>query len=80
MQTERGRRGVAVPIFNLLAGVGWVVNATLGYFTPAGREPRTHRTGGWIALGLVWTGVENRITLALTRGGGRLQKLGRDCR
>ena len=35
MRAERGRRGVAVPILNLLAGIGWVVNAPLGCFTPA---------------------------------------------
>jgi len=35
MRAERGRRGVAVPILNLLAEMRWVVNATLGCFKPA---------------------------------------------
>lgn len=67
MRAERDRRGVAVVIPNLITGVGWVVSATLICFTP-GRELRTHRTGGWVDLGLVWAGVEKRMSPALTGG------------
>jgi hypothetical protein len=42
-----GGRGIALLFFNLAAGYGWVINATLRPLYPRQR-PGTHCIGGWM--------------------------------
>jgi NhaP-type Na+/H+ or K+/H+ antiporter len=51
---QRGSRGIALLIVDLVARRGWVVNTTPRPLYP--REiPGTHCTGGWVGPRAVWT-------------------------
>ena len=53
MKAQRGSRGIALTVFNLDAGWGWVVNATARPLCP------TYCIRGWMGPGPVWKGAEN---------------------
>ena len=64
MKAQRGSICIDLPNLNLLAKWGWVVNATLLPLDPQERAPVPIVQKARWAQGPVWTGVEERKSLA----------------